>query len=130
MTRQEKFAKRVFTIAGIYGLMVLLPQYFLEDLVNRQSGVPIAHPEYFYGFIGVAVAWQVAFLVVARDVVRFRVFMLPAILEKLAFGGAAVVLYLQNRINGDVFAAGLGDLLIGAFFVAAFARTRNAAVMS
>jgi hypothetical protein len=32
----------------------------------------------------VALAWQVAFLIIARDVQRYRLFMLPAILEKLS----------------------------------------------
>lgn len=123
MTKHEKFAKRVFAVAGIYGLVVLLPQYFLEDFIAAR-GQPIKHPEYFYGFVGLAVAWQAAFLVIARDVIRFRAFMLPAILEKLAFGAAAAVLYIAGRVNADLLLAGLVDLLIGAFFVAAFFRTR------
>lgn len=127
MEKREKFAKRVFMIAGIYGLAVLLPQYFLEDMANRQSNHPIMHPEYFYGFIGVAVAWQAAFLVIARDVIRFHLFMLPAILEKVAFGGAAVVLCFLGRADVNVLAAGLLDLLIGMFFVAAFVGLRGAA---
>lgn len=112
-------------IAGIYGLAVLLPQFFLEDLVVRRSGAAIAHPHYFYGFLGVAVAWQAAFLVIAKDVARYRLFMLPAILEKLAFGGAAVVLCVQARVRADILAAGLLDLLFGALFVAAFVATRR-----
>ena len=45
----------VFLIAGIYGLLVLVPQYFVEA-----AGVvsTIALPEFFYGFFGVAAAWQ------------------------------------------------------------------------
>lgn len=50
------FARRVFLIAGSYGLVVLLPQYFLESRTGRELPPPITHPEYYYGFLGVAVA--------------------------------------------------------------------------
>lgn len=125
MTNSVLFARRVFLLAGIYGLIVLLPQYFLEDVINSQSAKPISHPEHFYGFIGVAIAWQFAFLVIARDVIRFRPFMIPAMLEKLAFGGAAVVLFGLGRTGWDVLGFGLLDLMIGAFFAAAWLRTRT-----
>jgi hypothetical protein len=47
-----KFARYVFLIAGIYGLLVLVPQYFVEA-----AGVAptIALPEFFYGLLGMAV---------------------------------------------------------------------------
>lgn len=53
-----KFAKLVFLVAGIYGLIVVLPQYFLESKVGVDSPPPITHPEFYYGFIGVTAAWQ------------------------------------------------------------------------
>lgn len=43
-----------------------------------------------YGFIGVAAAWQVAFLLIAQDPLRYRLLILPGILEKLGFGVAAL----------------------------------------
>ena len=61
------FARRVFGVAGIYGLLVLLPQYFTEAKTGADFPPPITHPEYYYGFVGVAVAWQVLFLILARD---------------------------------------------------------------
>ena len=66
------FASRTFFIAGIYGLLALVPMYFLEGRIGRDYPPPINHPEHFYGFLGVAVAWQAAFLVIGRDPVRFR----------------------------------------------------------
>src|SRR5687768_3700228 len=106
------FARRVFAFAGIYGLIVLLPQYFLEGRVGRDSPPPIAHPEYFYGMIGVALAWQVAFLIISRDPPRYRPLMLAAVLEKLSFGMAAIVLYLQSRIAIPVLAFASIDLIL------------------
>jgi hypothetical protein len=118
------FARRVFLIAGIYGLLVLLPQYFLEEKTGRDFPPAITHPEYYYGFVGVAIAWQIAFLLMARDPARYRLMMIPAIVEKASFGIAAVVLYLLGRLNAQMLAAGLIDLLLGALFVVAFVRTR------
>jgi hypothetical protein len=115
-----RFAKRVFTVAAIYGLLILTPQYFFEERIGRDFPPAITHPEHFYGFVGVALAWQVMFLVIARDPVRFRLAMLPAILEKATFGVAAVVLYVQGRIPLPTLGAGLIDLVLGTLFVLAY----------
>jgi hypothetical protein len=60
------FARRLFLLAGIYGILVLAPQYFLEAKLGQDYPPPITHPEQFYGFIGVALAWQAAFLLISR----------------------------------------------------------------
>jgi hypothetical protein len=66
----------------VYGLLVLGPQYFMEAKVGRDFPPPITHAEHFYGFIGVAFAWQVLFIVIARDPVRYRPVMLVATSQK------------------------------------------------
>ena len=48
-----KFARIVFLVAGIYGLLVVAPQYFLEARIGRDTPPAITHPEFFYGFVGV-----------------------------------------------------------------------------
>ncbi len=117
------FARRVFLIAGIYGLIVLVPQYFLEGKIGRDTPPAITHPEFFYGFVGVALAWQAAFLIIARDPVRFRPMMIPAMLEKISFGVAAIALFAQGRLAAMMLAAGIVDLIFCALFVAAYRRT-------
>jgi len=117
-----RLARYIFLAAGLYGIAVLAPQYFLADVVAEQSG-PINHPELFYGFIGVALSWQVLFLIIARDPVRFRLAMLAAILEKLAFGLPVLALYFQDRLPQPTLIFGAIDLLWGALFVIAFIRT-------
>ncbi|HET9469295.1 MAG TPA: hypothetical protein VFO48_12810 [Vicinamibacterales bacterium] len=117
------FAKRVFLGAAIYGLIVLLPQYFLEDKTGRDFPPAITHPEYYYGFVGVAVAWQIVFLIISRDPVRYRPIMLAAILEKASFGLPAIALYVTGRLSGQMLAAGLIDLILGVLFVLAYKRT-------
>jgi hypothetical protein len=122
-TAMITFAKRVFLIAGIYGLIVLVPQYFLADRIARSSPPALTHPEFFYGFIGIALAWQICFLLIARDPVRMRSIMIPAILEKLAWGIPVAILYLHHRLAGTVFAFGMIDVLLGVLFAIAYART-------
>ena len=117
------FAKWAFRIAGISGLLILLPQYFLETYNGEKHPPAITHPEYYYGFIGVAVAWQVAFLMISRDPVRFRPLMLAAIIEKASFGLAAIALYLAGRLNTEMLGAGLLDLAFGAAFAFAYVKT-------
>jgi hypothetical protein len=124
------FPRRVFQVAAIYGLLVLVPQYFLEGKTGRDFPPAITHPEYFYGFIGVAVAWQLAFLVIARDPVRYRPLMPVAVVEKLAFGVPAIVLYATGRLSGQMLGAGLLDLTLGTLFVIAFIRTGAATASS
>lgn len=122
----RRFARRVFTGAAVYGLLALVPQYFLEDRLNRDFPPAITHPEHFYGFVGIAIAWQFAFLVIARDPVRYRALMPVAVLEKLAFGGAAIVLFALGRIAWPVLAVGGVDLVLAALFLVAYRMTPRA----
>ena len=121
----NRFARRVFTGAGIYGLIVLVPQYFLAARIGADTPPPITHQEYFYGFIGVAVAWQFVFLLIGQDPERYRPLMIPAVLEKLAFGVPAIILYTQGRLPGSVLFFGLIDLTLGALFVASWRATAD-----
>jgi hypothetical protein len=120
------FARRVFFWGGIYGIAVLVPQYVQGQKVGRLITEPLAYPEQFYGFIGTALAWQFVFLLIARDVVRFRVFMLPAIAEKLLFSVPVFVLFAMNRVPAFTVAAAALDFLLGLLFCVAWLRTRPA----
>jgi len=51
MSLRPAFAKKVFLIAGVYGLMALVPQYFMEGRLSLRFPPPLTHPEHFYGFI-------------------------------------------------------------------------------
>src|SRR6516162_10030890 len=95
-----RFAKWVFLLAGVSGLLLVVPPYFLERQTGEDYPPPITHPEYYYGFFGVTLAWQVLFLVIASDAVRYRPAMLPAMLEKASFAFAIGVLYGMGRVAG------------------------------
>jgi hypothetical protein len=118
-----KFAKIVFRVAGLWGLAVLTPLYFLFDLVGRQYPPAITHPDFYYGFVGVGLAWQGAFLMIASDPIRFRPMMLPAMLEKFIYVISLGALYEQQRLQGGQLIVVGPDMALGILFVAAFLKT-------
>ena len=122
-----KFAKVLFMFAGILGIIVVVPMFFLEERVGSDFPPPVSHPEYYFGFLCVVLSWQVGFLVIASDPKRFRMMMVPAILEKGLYGIAAILLFVQSRIPEVVFWSALGDLVLGVLFAAAFVRTGGVA---
>lgn len=117
-----KFARRLFLFAGGYGLVVLVPMYFLAGELGRQDPPAITHLEYFYGFLGVAVAWQVLFLILSRDPLRYRPMIIPAILEKLGYGVAVLVLLALGKVTAGPVATGIIDLVFAALFAVAYVR--------
>ena len=116
-----RFAKIVFIAAGVWGIVVLTPLYFLVDVTGRQYAPPTAYPQFFYGFLSVAMAWQIAFLVIGLSPARFRLLMIPSVLEKLSYVVTLAVLRGQARISAADAMAAWPDLLLGALFIAAFA---------
>jgi hypothetical protein len=118
-----KFAKVVFWIAAIWGVLVITPLYFLFDTIGRQDPPAITHPGFYYGFAGCGLAWQFAFMVIAGDPLRFRSMMIPSVFEKFSFAVAQTVLYLQHRLHTSDLALGGIDGLLGILFLVAFVRT-------
>lgn len=108
-----KFAKYTFLLAGVYGILVLLPLYFADT-----SG--ISRLEFYYGFIGIALAFQILFIIISRDPVRFRTAMIPCILEKISFAIPAFILFSQNKIETNIFYGGIMDFILGILFIVAY----------
>ncbi len=118
-----KFAKITFRVAAIWGVLIITPLYFMLDLIGRQDPPPVTHPGFFYGFVGAALAWQIAFFFIASDPVRYRPLMIPSMFEKFSFAAAVVTLVLQARMHrSDLLFAGT-DLLLGLLFVVAYFKT-------
>jgi hypothetical protein len=118
-----KFARAVFVIAGIWGVLALTPLYFMFNIIGRQDPPPITHPAFYYGFVGTALAWQIAFFVIATDPIRFRPIIIPSVIEKFTYGIAGVVLYLEARLRASDLVFVSADLLFGFLFLLAFYRT-------
>jgi hypothetical protein len=119
-----KFARIVFIAAGVWGMAALTPLFFLVDVTGRHYAPPVDYPQFFYGFLSVAMAWQIAFLVIGWDPARFRTLMIPGIIEKLGWVAVVTVLYSRARIPAMDATAAPPDLLLAVLFVAAFVKTR------
>ena len=118
-----RLARRVFAVAGIYGLIVLLPLYFAEPVLAARA--PLNHPEYYYGFLGAASVMQLVYLTIARDPVRFRPLMPLAVLAKLNFFIAVAILYASGRVNAYAMALVSVDLLLGLAFAFVWLRLKG-----
>ena len=125
-----KFARVVFLGAGVWGIVVLTPLYFLFDTIGSQRSSPITYPQFYYGFAGVALAWQIAFLVIGSDPSRFRWMMIPSMAEKLIFGLTMGILYAEGRITFADLVVVFPDLVLCALFAVAFAKTSASTVAS
>ena len=117
------FARRVFLVAGYLGVLAVLPMYFLEGMIGRVQPPEINHPEYYYGFVGVCLAWQVAFVVIGRDPIRYRPLMIPAMLEKATFSLGSLALAAMGRAPATILGPALVDLTLGVLFVVSYMKT-------
>ena len=124
-----KFAKVVYWIAAIWGFPVMGMLLFMFDLIGKNDPPPITHPGFYYGFVTVGLAWQAAFVVIARDPIRMRPMMIPAMIEKFAYAIAMVVLYFQARLKAPDLVFVAADTLLGVLFVAAYAKTKAVAAI-
>jgi hypothetical protein len=121
-----RFAKYVFIGAGIWGIAVLTPLFWLVDITGRQYPPPTDYPQFFYGFIAVAMAWQIAFIVIGSNPLRYRTFMIPAMIEKFGYVSLLFLLYGRSRIPAIDVQPAIPDGLIGILFVVAFVITGRA----
>ncbi len=118
-----KFARIVFLIAAVWGVLTLTPLYFIFNTISLNDPPAITHPGFYYGFVGTALAWQFVFFLIARDPVRLRLMMLPSAVEKFAYGIAVTVLCLQGRMHTSDLTFGGVDLILGLLFVVAYFKT-------
>lgn len=119
------FAKWVFTIGGLWGVLIIGSLFFLEPVIASQTG-PLSHPDTYYGFAVSTFAMQIGYLVIGRNPAAYRPFMLIGAGGKLAYAAFCWALYAQGRIPVTVPTLASPDLLLAALFVAAWFRTRPA----
>lgn len=117
-----RFARWVFLAAGCSGVLMIAPLY-LEGRFFEDDPPAINRPEFYYGFAGVTLAWQVMFLIIGSDPVRYRPAMLAAILEKAGFAIAVPLLYLQERVTARWVGYSSMDAVWLAMFVASYLLT-------
>ncbi len=118
-----RFARWVFAVAGLCGLVVIIPPYFMEDRFGLEHPPAINHPEFYYGFLGVTLAWQLLFLLIAYDPIRYRPAMLPALVEKIGFVAAVFSLFALDRVSGNIVVFAAFDAMWFVLFAIALLRT-------
>ena len=118
-----KLAKWIFRIAGIYGVLVIAPLYFMEDLIGKDHPAGITHPEFFYGFVCVTLAAQFMFLVISTDPIKFRPLMVVSMWEKFSYVIACVILLMHHRVNSSVIFFVFLDAVLGTLFIVAWLKT-------
>lgn len=80
---------------------------------------------YYYGFIGVAIAWQVAFLVIAGDPKRYRPLMPATLIEKYGYGIAVFVLFWQGLLAPTMLVLGIINTVLGTLFAIAYKKSKG-----
>jgi hypothetical protein len=121
-----QFAKRVYLVAGVLGLLLTVPPLFMEGMEVRFGEPAVNHPELYYGFLVVVLAWQLVYLAIGMDPVRLRPMMLLAAFAK----GTVVVTYVALWAAGRIpprwlgFAAFDGTFVV--LFLMAYRRTPDA----
>lgn len=119
MPPEVRFASRLFRAAAIYGVMVLLPLFF----------VVIPHPYRLtlIGFAGVTLVFQGVFWIIARNPLRFLPLIGLSVFEKIAFGVPALAFWMRGQADTVTAVFGSIDLVLGALFSLAYLRLRRLA---
>ena len=104
-----------FRGAALYGIMVLPPLYLRP--------LPAAGPEWFYGFVGTALAFQLVYWTIGGDPVRYRPLMRLAVLAKLGFFVPCLSLFLSGRLGGTTMAAAGVDAVLAIGYAMAWRTT-------
>jgi uncharacterized membrane protein len=114
-----KPAKWIFLVAGILGLLSTTPLVFAEKTMA------VTQPEFYYGFVCLDICWQILYLFLSSDPIRYRPMMIPAFLAKASGTVALTWLYLLGRVTGQWVAIGAVDGVFAILFLVAYWATRN-----
>jgi hypothetical protein len=114
-----KLAKWVFASAGVMGLLSTVPLLFDENLMG------VRQAEFYYGFVCLDICWQVLYLFISSDPIRYRPLMIPAFLAKGSGTIALTWLYLLARVSTQWIAIGAVDGVFAVFFAIAYWSTRD-----
>lgn len=114
------FAKRVFQVAAGWGFFILTLAYGAYLLGIEGATIDTDRPELVHGFFLVTLAFQVVFLIIASDPVRFRMFMLASMIEKLPFTLVSILLFTNGQAPMAAAVLGLIDGALGLLFMIAY----------
>ncbi len=114
----ERFARRMFRWAAVYGAIVLAPMYFLP--------APAERAEAYFGFIGSALAFQLVYWIIGGDPLRYRALMPVGVLAKLSFAIPALTLFARGQLDALTAIPVSIDVVLALGFAVAWQRLRTA----
>jgi hypothetical protein len=120
----------VYGLAATYGFVSLVPLYFLLDKIGRDAPPALNHPEFYYGFLGVALLGQIIYVLMATDPVRYHPIMRIAVMEKFVHTAPVLILYSFGKVHPNIMLPSLVDPIFGILFIIAYFRTRDLARQS
>lgn len=82
-------------------------------------------PEFYYGFVGVVVAWQVPFLIISSDPRRYWPLLPTLFIEKALYPAAVYALFALGRVTASTVAVASIDVVWLVLFVTAWAKFRT-----
>jgi len=116
-----KVVRIIFALAAAWGFLALIPGLFGEAGFNAAMPPAITHPEFYYGFYGVALVFQLIFVMIALDPLRYRPLIGIAILEKLAFFVPGMWLHSAGRLaEGGIYFGAMIDGVLALLFALAW----------
>ena len=92
-----KFARWVFLIAGILGLLPVLPLAY-DTIANGEAILPdfASMGLFFCVVVFQYVCWQILYIVLASDPVRYRLMMIPSFFAKVSAPFNPIWLFLYG----------------------------------
>jgi hypothetical protein len=107
-----KFARWLFWFAGAYGLVATAGLYRLPGNAT------------YDGLLATLIAWQAAFFVIGSNPRRYRMLMIPAVLEKALWMLTLAVLYTKGQVDKRAIVLNAATHgLLGVLFIVAFVVT-------
>ncbi len=119
-----RVAQWIFLLAGFSGVIMIAPLYF-EERYFEDYPPASNRPEFYFGFAGLCMAWQVMFIMIGLAPVRYRMAMLPSMSEKASFAFVIPILYAQDRVAPIWLGFASMDATWFVLFIIAFLRTPN-----
>jgi hypothetical protein len=120
--RGVRAARYIFWTAGAWGVAVLL--FLLVDPDRAVAPGATGRPDFYYGFVGVGMAFQIAFWVIGADPLRFRPMMLVSVCEKFFYVASLTSLLAAHRAPARMTGAAVIDGFLGVLFLIAWWVTR------
>ena len=117
MPPEARLARTIYRGAAIYGVLVLLPAYFIP--------LPDPYKLTQIGFVGLALVFQGLFWIIGSDPLRYRRVVPLTVFEKLCFGIPAVAYFAQSQTDPVTAVFGSIDLLLAVLFLFAWAKLRR-----